>query len=107
MIIEFTDGPTVYYEARDPEVARLVTPVPASSARDWAPSWERLASEVTLRIKGGGSRQIWVMQESGEIPPELADQAVTVIDNLTLSFPPGGTLGELRPYLARIAGRQA
>jgi hypothetical protein len=42
--------------------------------------------------------------DDGEIPPELAERAVRAIDKLC-TCDAASTLAEVRPYLARIAGR--
>lgn len=114
MIIELADGRAIYWEARNPALAEYETlplPIPdiggadVGLVSDWligAPM--SMAGTVALRIRGGHPWQIRVMQDSGEIPPELAERAVGAIDTMLL---PESALLQLRPYLARIAGRQA
>lgn len=110
MIIEMSDGRAVYWDARDPQKAEFES-LAAESL-----TWDDLLNgaeplppqpRAALRITGGIPWLVQSYRDSGEIPPDLADRMVTFIDNVMRSYPPDGTPAQLRPYLARIAGRQA
>jgi hypothetical protein len=115
MIIEFADGRALYWEARDPlkaEVEHLTADPgrmefeaqPADVVADWLHNgWLSAQPRAALRITGGLPWKVRIEQDSGEIPPELAEQALAWVDAMRPL--PGGTLAQLRPYLARIAGR--
>jgi len=107
MIIEWANGSARYYEARDPEQAEVIFEPLPEDAGIIAP---RAVTAVGLRIAGGPPWHVRIEPASGEIPPELAERAAEAIDAFEgrliveeLDHP----LLLLRPYLARIAGRQA
>lgn len=119
MIIELADGSACYYETREPGETEISFtwphPEDAGSARD-ALVTPRLAcpESVTLMIKGAPPWGMEALADSGEIPPELAERAEGtidalfgdgIVDALFGDGVVGGPLRELRPYLARIAGR--
>jgi hypothetical protein len=119
MIIEMTDGRAVYYEARDPDKAEArhlhltgdrwseLPPQPLDVVADWVRGGGSFPpqSRAELRIEGAPSWQVRIEEDSGEIPPEVADRALRAMD--ALASDRVGALWDLRPYLARIAGRQA
>jgi hypothetical protein len=54
--------------------------------------------------------QVRIEEDSGEIPPELAQAAAEQIEDILLWHhivpDPDNPLARLKPYLARIAGKQ-
>lgn len=126
MIIEFTDRSARHFEASAPAEAeiKLLTVddlaeerygyrpeppfFPAGYLTHLLPSYGDRFGGVILRLAcyPNGlepAAHLRIEQESGEIPPEVAERAVGVIDTLPA---PEGALLALRPYLARIAGMQ-
>jgi hypothetical protein len=121
MIIEFADGSGRYFEAREPEETevKLLTEdelieqrygyryeqpfVPADLLlAGFAPTPGTRLAGATLRVS---SREhlLQIREDSGEIPPELAEKAVPAIDRFVAYR--AHPLRMLRPYLARIAGQ--
>lgn len=125
LIVDFADGSARHFEARDPTEAeiKLLTvddlteqrygyrPDPPFFPAGSSPSCPAFGGRfggVILRLACHPSgiepaAHLTIVQESGEIPPELAERAVEVIDSALSSE---GALLEIRPYLARIAGMQ-
>lgn len=118
MIIELADGRALYWEARAPQAAEVehltadpfcgheFASTPVDSVADWlsGDGWLPPQPRAALRITGGTPWQIRIEHDSGEIPPELAERALPVIDRFSAYR--AHPLRQLRPYLARIAGRQ-
>jgi hypothetical protein len=124
MIIEFADGSARYFEARDPGETeiKLLTEDDLIEQRygyryerpflpadfllaDLAPFPGTRLAGVTLRLASRNPRyRVEIKEDSGEIPPELADKALPAIDRFAAYR--AHPLRLLRPYLARIAGRQ-
>jgi hypothetical protein len=126
MILDFADGSARHFEASEPVEAeiKLLTVDdlmeerygyrldPPFFAADYLtslmPSYGDRFGGVILRLacqpRGiKPAAQLRIEQDSGEIPPELASRAVDIIDTMRW---PESVLLKLRPYLARIAGRQ-
>ena len=119
MVIEFADGSARYFEAREPGIADIKVDTsqdvrrrvfgdgfmpagPGMLVADLTRRWGYQIEGVTLRLTYNPDYHLTIEQDSGEIPPELAERAVADIDAL----PPAQiALDELRPYLARIAGK--
>lgn len=98
MIIELSDGSARYYQALDPELVRLQHEYVV-----------RGPAEPLIRIKGASRWQVRIEQDSGEIPPELAERAaaaIAAVEGRLILEDLDHPLLLLRPYLARIAGRQ-
>jgi hypothetical protein len=117
MIIETSDGRAVYFECRDPGETVLevshgldrMGPMDAALAVELPRYRPDPASSVELQIKRGrGPFEIEIRADSGEIPPEVAREALRRIDGVlaaeVVATFDENPLRQLRPYLARIAG---
>jgi hypothetical protein len=124
LIIEFTDGSARHFEARAPAEAeiKLLTVDDLTEQRyGYRPDPPFFPADYTTRLlpalgdRFGGvilrlachpnglepAAHLRIEEESGELPPELAERVVVAIDG---ALPPEGALLEIRPFLARIAG---
>lgn len=110
MIIEFADGvPCIPKEVWLAIDARLDV-LPQPDSRFERDRWRMISREAVYAAAPILAGPVPLEQDSREIPPDLAERAASVIDAIEgrliieeLDHP----LLLLRPYLARIAGRQA
>lgn len=116
MIIEFADGRATYYEARDPQTVEVehltdhytgseFDRLPADAVADWPATgrWISPQLRAAFRITGNDMWRVRIEQDSGELPPALAERALDWIEACPVAL---GPIRVLLPYLARIAGRQ-
>ena len=108
LLVQLADGREVSWEARDPYEVEVDYTPGVMHVDQFIEQLHALGgievAGATMHIKGGFPYMMRVEPDSGEIPPELADQAVNIIDTMRW---PESVLLKLRPYLARIAGRSA
>ena len=107
MIIELEDGRAVYWEARDPQKAEFESLAAESLTWEDVLSGKPLTPQprAVLKITGGIPWLVQSYRDSGEIPPELAEDVLRSLDDQLTRW--ADPMAALRPYLSRIAGRQA